>query len=203
MRLRAVISDFGGVLVRTRDNSGRLKWEQRLDLQPGGLADIVFNSPVSIEATLGKQPEEAIWVHVGEVFNLSPVETKELRQDFWAGDRFDKTLGAFIGGLRPQLKTAILSNAWTDARKTFTQVYHLDRYTDAFIISSEVGIAKPDARIYRTALDRLGVLAEEAIFLDDVEINVRAAINLGLRGIQFENTAQAIRELRALLDGSF
>jgi putative hydrolase of the HAD superfamily len=67
--------------------------------------------------------------------------------------------------------------------------------------SSEVGIRKPDPRIYQITLERMGGLApERAVFLDDFETNVEAARQLGLHGIHVgEDIGHAIRELDALL----
>ena len=59
---------------------------------------------------------------------------------------------------------------------------------------------KPDARIYQRTLERLGVNAAEAIFLDDVLPNIHAADALGMQGVHFRSTAQAQRDIRTLLD---
>jgi putative hydrolase of the HAD superfamily len=76
--------------------------------------------------------------------------------------------------------------------------------TDAFdvlVISAEERIAKPDPRLYHLALERLAVKPAEAIFLDDFIENIDAANALGMIGIHFQSSAQAQRDIRALLDG--
>jgi HAD superfamily hydrolase (TIGR01509 family) len=62
-------------------------------------------------------------------------------------------------------------------------------------------VKKPDPRIYRIALARLNMMPAETIFVDDMAENVDAARALGMRGVQFKNTAQTIAEAQALLDG--
>jgi epoxide hydrolase-like predicted phosphatase len=113
--------------------------------------------------------------------------------------RLNHEVTSFLGSLRPRYRTAILSNAGSDARQMFTDRFGFDKLVDTIIISAEERVAKPDARIYQIALERLGVAPEEAVFLDDLAVNVAAAIGLGIRAVQFHNTRQALAEVRALL----
>lgn len=200
MAIRAVIVDFGGVLVLTSDTAGRQKWEHRLGLAEGELADAVFNTPISLQASLGKLPERAIWQHLGERFNLTPAQLDELEHDFWSGDRLNEQLVEFIKALRPRYRTVILSNAWSGAREVFTHEYKLDRVVDEIFISSELGLVKPDPRIYRLVTERMDVRPEECIFLDDFTENVAAAQQAGMKAILFLSTRQAIHDLTAILD---
>ncbi len=67
------------------------------------------------------------------------------------------------------------------------------------IYSHEVGLAKPDPRIYALTCERLGVRPAEMVFLDDVEPIVEAAREFGIHAVLFEANAQAIGEIEALL----
>jgi FMN phosphatase YigB (HAD superfamily) len=69
------------------------------------------------------------------------------------------------------------------------------RHFTGFVLSYEVGFAKPDPAIYRLALDRAGVKAAEAVFVDDLAANVEAARALGIDAFQFLNPDQLAREL--------
>ncbi|MCL4488565.1 MAG: HAD family phosphatase [Chloroflexi bacterium] len=199
MAVRAVIFDMGGVLLRTEDQSGRREWEQRLGLRQGGLSDAVFGSDVSYRASIGELKDADVWKNVGEHFKLSEADAGQLARDFFRGDRLDTELASFLASLRPKYKTAILSNAWPAARKTISETLGLGNAVDWIIISAEVGCAKPQERIYRIALDKLGVQPEEAIFLDDMPENVQAARAIGMIGLQFVSTKQAIRDIEGVL----
>jgi len=199
MSIRAVIFDFGGVLVRTEDQSGRHKWEERLGLSKGELARLVFDSETSTLASIGKVNEADIWSQLALHLKLSPEEIKELREDFWSGDRLDQELVQYISTLRPTYKTAILSNAWSGARIVFTEKYFLKEVVDLILISAEESIAKPDARIYQLAAERLGVGLDEAVFVDDFPENILAARTIGMHAIHFKSTRQMIDELDRLL----
>ena len=66
---------------------------------------------------------------------------------------------------------------------------------DQWILSYEVGAKKPDARIYRKAIEWASVRPQEILFIDDVEKNVDAAISLGMEGIHFRSASQMREEL--------
>jgi len=70
-------------------------------------------------------------------------------------------------------------------------------------ISAEVGLRKPDPRIYQLTLRRLQLEPGETLFIDDKVRNVEGARVLGMEGILFESPAQLQRELleRGLLEG--
>lgn len=196
MAIRAVIFDFGGVLVRTVDLSGRRKWEARFGLVDWELAQAVFDSEASTRAQLGQGSPEEVWQHVAELYQLDSGQLDELQRDFWRGDQLDPVLVRFLRSLRPRYKTAILSNAWHGAREVFGQKYGLGDVVDLMVISAEEGLMKPDPRIYRMALKRLGIRPEEAVFVDDMKRNVEGARAVGMWAVRFKDTEQALTELR-------
>lgn len=198
-RIKALTWDFGGVLLRTETQEPRRNWEQRLALEHGELHDIVFHGSASRRATVGKASTEDIWISVAEQLNLGAEQLAEFRKDFWAGDQLDRDLVDATRSICEHLKTALLSNAWPDLRAYLTHELQIADAFDYMIISSEVGIAKPDEEIYRVLLERLGVLPHECIFVDDSAENIMAAKQLGLHGIHFRSREQALLELRELL----
>ncbi len=196
MSVRALIFDFGGVIVRTEDQTGRLRAAARLGVAPEELYHEVFDSPVAALATIGQAPAEAVWAYVAERFRLDATGLAALRADFWAGDRRDDALVAFIRSLRPAFRTGILSNAWSDGRAIIAGHFGLQDVVDDIVISAEVGIAKPDARIFALAAARLGVAPGEVLFVDDFLHNVEGARAAGFQAVHFKNREQAIAEVR-------
>ena len=198
LRVKAVAFDVGGVLLRTENQVSRRRLELHYGMAPGGMADLVFNNPVSQEAMLGQATEADVWAYVSQHLHLVNGQLEQLRRDFWAGDAWDKTLLAFAEGLRPAARTGVLSNAWPGARAAFGS--HLGRHAfDAVVISAEEGCAKPDERIYRLLLGRLGTLPAETVFVDDLAENVEAARAMGLQAIRFTSTAAVLDGVRRLL----
>lgn len=200
MPIRAVVFDVGGVISRVKDGSKIQAWEARLGLPERGLSKIIFGTEMSARAMVGQISESELWKHVGATLGLSAEQLDKLRLDFWAGWQLDAELVSFMRGLRPRYKTALLSNALSNARQAFVDQFGLGDAVDAMIISAEEGVAKPDPRIYHIALARLEVRPEAAVFVDDVLENVQAAQALHWHGVQFVNTWQTIQELTRYLN---
>jgi putative hydrolase of the HAD superfamily len=70
---------------------------------------------------------------------------------------------------------------------------------DVVIESAEVGLRKPDPRIYLLACEQLGVSPEQAVFLDDFGVNLKGARALGMTTIKVDETTRAIDELETVL----
>ncbi len=191
--IRAVIWDWGGVLMRTMDVRPRMAWERRLRLHPGGLVDVVFESSAWDRAQRGEASVDDVWAEVADRLGIGETEIAALQRDFWAGDRLDEELVRLIRELRQAgIRNGLLSNHIPEIRQ---RLGNLEPLLDAVVISGEEGVLKPDPAIYRVALERLGVAPEEAVFVDDWKPNVEAARQLGMVGVLFRGTVSLRRAL--------
>ena len=97
-------------------------------------------------------------------------------------------------------QTAIVTNNAKEFRESWTKSVPIDEICHTIVDSSEVGIRKPDARIFEFALQALGeVDPARAIFVDDFAANVLAAEALGMRGVLMEDDfAPALEEIDRL-----
>lgn len=200
MSIRAVIFDLGGVINRTEDRNPRTRLAERAGMSYDQLMNLVFDTDSAIRATLGKLTTREHWKIVCNALNVPPEEFAPVEAHFWGGDKVDLDLVAYIRSLRPRYKTGLLSNAWDDLRHYLENEWKIADIFDEIIISAEVGVAKPDPRIYQIALERLGAAPEEAIFVDDYPGNVEGARRLGMHVIRFVNWLQAKGEIEALLN---
>lgn len=198
MTIRNVFIDFGGVLVRTEDKGPRTRQAEALGMTYRELEKIVFEGESSRQASLGEVPEEAHWQAVAQALRLPRVEADRVTAEFFAGDRADRELLDTLRSLRPERQVCLISNAWSGLR-AFIQKQGFADVFDAMIISAEVGVMKPDSRIYRLALDEVNARAEESVFIDDVLTNVEAARAVGMAGIHFTQPEKALEELQQLL----
>lgn len=69
---------------------------------------------------------------------------------------------------------------------------------ESILISGEVGMAKPDPRIYNLMLQRIGRPSTECVLIDDAPANIQAAAKLGFQTIHFESAMQLATQLREL-----
>lgn len=95
-------------------------------------------------------------------------------------------------------RTAFLSNSGPEVMARVRARWPLEAWFDAVVISCEVGLSKPDPRIYQLCLDRLGLPASATLFVDDRADNIEGAARVGLRTLQFEGP-DALARLRALV----
>jgi epoxide hydrolase-like predicted phosphatase len=195
--IKAIIFDIGGVLIRTEDHAYRRYWEEKLGLRSGEAEEIVFNSPMGQKAQRGEIGDEELWNWIGKRLELG-AQLEAFRNDFWAGDVLDVDLVAFIRSLKTMYQTAVISNATDALRDSLTNQHGIADAFDVIIGSAEEHIMKPDAVIYQRALDALGRRAEEAVFIDDFQMNVNAARNLGMSAIHFRPDLNIKTELSNL-----
>ena len=197
--IRAVIFDFGGVLVRMVDDRPRLKLAQELGIPLSQIDDLVFFSKTAQRASRGEITAASHWEAVRLALGIQPEQLVSFLDRYWSADDVNWELLDFIRNLHPRYKVGLLSNAWDDLRQTMHARWDIDGLFDAMIISAEVKLVKPDPRIFQLALTRLGVQAGEAIFIDDIAENVDAARKEGLLAIQYLQTQNTLDELNRYL----
>jgi len=197
--IQAIYFDIGGVLVRTEDKAPRTRLAARLGMTFEALEEIVFGGDSGRKAQRGEITAEEHWAYVCRQVNWPFDNWRALEAEFFAGDKLDEELVDYIRSLHRHYKTGVISNALGDVRTVILNTWHMSDAFDVLIISAEVGLMKPDVRIFQAALNALGVQPAEAVFVDDVARNVEGARAIGMHAIQFRNTAQVRAELGELL----
>jgi epoxide hydrolase-like predicted phosphatase len=198
MSIRAVFFDFGGVIARTEYQAPRQHLAERMGMEYEDLEKLVFTGPSGQQASVGEISAEEHWAAVTKRLRRPASETETIREEFFAGDVIDREITDFLRSLRPRYYVGLISNAWLDLRDHIIE----QKFDDAFdhmVISAEVGVEKPEAKIYQIALKQAGVSPNEAVFVDDFIENIEGCEVLGMHGIHFRNPKQAIDELEQLL----
>jgi len=118
-------------------------------------------------------------------------------------------LGLLSGEVRPEmveavrrcgerLKTALLTNNVVGLMPG-DEIAHIVAMFDVVIESSVVGVRKPDPHFYEIACERLAIEPRDAVFLDDLGINLKPARAMGMTTIKVDDPAIAITELEAIV----
>jgi epoxide hydrolase-like predicted phosphatase len=201
MSIRAVIFDLGGVLVRTEVRAPRAQLAARFGLTYNELSTLVFDSQSAQQAMRGEITTAEHWEAVRNQLGVSKDDFALVPLEFWSGDIVDEDLINYLRHLRPQYKTALLSNAWDDLRQMIEEIWGFDDAFDKLVISAEVGLIKPDPLIYEKVISDLEVSPAEAVFVDDFVENIEGAKAVGLETIRFISPDQALKDLQRLLDG--
>jgi putative hydrolase of the HAD superfamily len=195
--ITTVVFDLGGVLLRTEDQGPRTQLAERLGMTYQELESQVYGSR---DAMRGEISAESHKNGVMRKLGLPEDSFEEFGEDFWGGDRLDRVLVDFIQGLREDYTTVLLSNAWDDLRPLLVNVWKIAERFDHIFISAEMGLAKPDPRIYQAVTDELKKDPAELVFLDDFIENVVAARDEGWNAIHFRSREGALAELAEYLD---
>jgi epoxide hydrolase-like predicted phosphatase len=201
MAVRAVVFDIGGVLEFPVHTDLDARWEERLGLEPGAFFERLRRSGLGRDANLGRVSEAEFGQALGKLYGLDQPTSEELLADLWdwyVGE-LNTELASYFRRLRPRYRTAILSNGAAGGRREEEARYGFAEMADLLIYSYEVGMEKPDQRIYQLTCERLGVRPGDVAFLDDLQVNVAAAREVGMRAVLFQSTTQAIADLEACL----
>lgn len=202
---RAVIFDLGGVVFPSPIDGFR-EYERAHGLPHRFLSEVVL-----------ADPEQGAWgrlergeLSMGEFCAAFEAECAA------AGGTVDaaELMGAISSGFAPRpvmvealralrrhgLSTAALTNNWADdERESAPKGDVLDGLFDVVVESAVEGLRKPDVRIYELVCDRLAVSPEEAVFLDDLGVNLKPARAMGMATIKVGDAGAAVAELEALL----
>jgi putative hydrolase of the HAD superfamily len=207
--IRAVISDFGGVLttpllrsfVAFQDETGisfevlaramQSAAEQDgafplFELEKGNLTEAQFLELLRdhLEPELGHRPE----LH-------------RFRDIYFDALDPNQPMVELMRDLKGRgYRMALLTNNVREWEPLWRSMLPVDEIFELIVDSAFVGMRKPDPEIYRLTLDRLGgVAASECIFVDDTDLNCDTAKELGMTAVNFQSNEQAIPEIEAAL----
>jgi putative hydrolase of the HAD superfamily len=197
-----VAFDVGGVLRRHgRFSDFEESWRERLGLTQAEFGQAMASVDPDGLAFTGRLSQAQFTARHSAALGLSAAEADEFMAEMWAMScgELDAELVAYAATLRPRYRTAILSDAIDGTRPWNQARYRFEQLVDVIIYSYEVGLAKPDPRVYRLLCDQLAVSPGELVFLDDRLENVSGAAELGIHAVLHESATQSIVAIGALL----
>lgn len=201
MEIKAIIWDMEGVLLLSRGGEMPAVVAEKLGTPYQETREIFYGEFNDI-VDLGHYSQDDFWNHVLDTLGKSR-SMKKILLDFFYEDQFvDEELADAIRDYKKHYKTGLITNYSEIMREMIETEWQVKGLFDEIIISSEVGLVKPDPRIYQLMLDRLGCLPEQAVFIDDRIRNIEGAKAAGLNAILFENRVQALKELDEILEGN-
>jgi putative hydrolase of the HAD superfamily len=198
----ALLIDFGGVITESVVGAFERACiahgvDPRAFVAEAFAAEHASDSPFAmVELGLVSVPEF--------VERIGPVLTRHASQrvdaDAWFSEVQQTTQrvdGAMVDALQALydrgVRTVLLSNSW-GPRDTYP--WHLLPDFSDVVVSGEVGIRKPDPGIYRLACEKAGRDADECLFVDDVEVNLVPARQLGMSTILHSDRDTTLAELQ-------
>ncbi len=209
-RFGAVIWDFGGVLTSS-PFAAFARFERARGLPDGFLRRVNATNPDSNawarleRSEIDAQGFDALFAaesaalgHAVRGAEVLPLLAGEIRPRMVAALDACRAAGLALGCITNNAKVGAGPGMAEDAERAEAVAAVLARF-DHLIESSKAGVRKPDPRIYRMMLDRLGLPAERCVYLDDLGINCKPAAALGMTAIKVTDEAQALAALGGLL----
>ncbi|MFJ3672537.1 HAD-IA family hydrolase [Streptomyces sp. NPDC090106] len=199
-RRKGLVLDFGGVLT-TPLLPAALSFERREGLAEGTLLTALYLDPESIRRTeeleRGTLTQSEWNEAAGKALGISP----------------DNVMGRIFADLRPQpsviaaaaaarragVRVGILSNSVGPAPWNLYDGYELEERYDTVVLSEDHGTRKPEPEMFRIVLARLGLTAEECVFVDDTEQHLAPAAELGFATVHAVEPARTVAALETLL----
>ena len=134
-----------------------------------------------LTASKGLIPSSEVWTRLGFGDNYPDIEKEYLDKQLTIDSDFLKLVVEF----QKEYSLALLSNDVKEWSNYLRQKFGLNKIFNEVVISGDVGLRKPDERIYQLLLDKINAQAEDCVFVDDNLNNLRAASELGIKTIRF------------------
>jgi len=193
---KVILFDLGGVLFTDGTASFMDTLSKRYEIPKEKIREV-------LDGEIGKDYREAritrdeFWKKV--ISSLGLKEDANTLEAEWIGSYsiIEKTK-EIIQKLRKNYKVYFLSGNVKEREQQLEEKYKYKQLFDGGIFSYEVGVNKPDPRIYKIALERVQAIGEEVVFIDDKESAIPPAKDLGITAILFKSPEQLEKELTDL-----
>jgi putative hydrolase of the HAD superfamily len=202
---RALITDFGGVLTSPL-HEGFLAYQEESGVSLEQLGRAMARATEEhgdhplFQLERGEITEAEfrgrIEPHLEDGFDLT-----RLRTVYFERMEPNQTMIELVRELRGGgVRTALLTNNVREWEPLWrSKLPEIDELFEVVVDSAFVGVRKPDPAIYELTLERLGVGADECVFVDDLEPNCETARALGMLAVRFESPGQAAPAIRSAL----
>lgn len=176
--MKAIILDMYGVILKDCGDSFYAYVNQTFpDLTPGDIY------PIWDKADIGEITSLEVFRRLGYSSDLVTVEktyldTVEVNEDFYEFAEWAKKAG---------YRLALLSNDSSEWSKYFREKFGLNQFFDVITVSGDVKMKKPNPEIYRLTQERLEIVAEDCVYVDDRRYNLNAAEGVGMKAVLFNS----------------
>ena len=196
--IRCLFVDIGGVLLTDAwDHHARRRAEKRFKLDPAELRDrhhLFFETIEEGRITLDEYLDRVVF-YKKRLFTRAQFRRFMFEQTHPCPEMINLVRDL---KLKYGLKVVVVSNEGRELNEHRIRTFKLDGFVDAFISSCFVHLRKPDAEIFRLALDVAQTPARRTVFIDNTPMFVQVAESLGIRGIHHEDYKTTLAKLAAL-----
>lgn len=196
--IKAILFDLHGVLFTNSTKTFIEKLTLRTGLPKAKIISI-FDDGIGVDYREGRASRDEFWSHVSKGLKLENVD--ELEKEWMNEYRLIEGTRDIIFKLMKKYRIFYLSDNF-QAKIDWLHSHH--QFLDWFeggLSSHEVGVRKPDPKMYEKAIEQIALLPEEILFVDDKDINLPPAQKLGMQTILFttpEDLEASLKNLKIL-----
>ena len=197
--IKTILVDYAGVLTETRDNSlFSEKYSDFYGLKPKELMDVFYENWG--KAAVASISSTEFWSIIAQRLKVDIVT---LKQQVLSTYPLNQQLINFLEQRRQKFNLVMVSNQIEDWIVTvFKQNQNLKEMFNLTANSYEVGVRKPNRKIFTYTLNLAQSSPRETLFIDDSSVNIQAANKLGIKTIQYTNFLTFQQQFNRLLENS-
>ena len=194
---RVLLFDMGNVLVRFDSRIALAKLAPRTAYSPDQMIQLMKDWGAIWDYECGRLETQQFFTAICSHLNLCDLTLPEF-MSIWSSIFFDDMLISpdTLRSLRRQHRLMLLSNTNAMHFDFIRHKFPVVSEFDETLLSYQLGLMKPDPRIFAEAVARARCEPSEIFFIDDIEENVQAALSVGIPGTRFESEEQLLRELK-------
>jgi len=189
--------DYGEVLCHAADPAGLVEMARAAHADPAPFTDAYWSHRPGYDR--GELDGPSFWRLVGETVGVAvgdELTTQLVERDIELWTRLDDRMLAWANGVADRgVPTGLLSNMVREIGVHLRDTLRLFEGFTSVTYSYELGLVKPDPDIYLEALASLGAAPEEALFVDDREVNIDAAHAVGMHVHHFRGHEGLVAEI--------
>lgn len=193
--IKLLIFDVGGVLDTFDENQYVSYISKKLNLNSKEFT--VTLKPLLDKMEVGRMDLKDVKRMLAKKFCVTE-KSLEWESAFRKLNSVNTDVVSLVNRLSKRYKIAILTNVSRTRHEIKMETYLKEVRHDAIFVSCYLRMHKPEHKIYRFALGKMNIKPNEAVFIDNLKINVKAAEDLGIRGIVFKNYKDLVKGLGAL-----
>ncbi len=194
--IKAIFWDIGGVVILSRRKQILEDWAKELDVSSDNLR--VTLKQFSDQKMRGQNISYNDFIQVNQISWITGEQLENLQKSLWNSEYVNNELLDFILANKDKYVYGVITNNYKEAEEVILKKYQVPKFYTIFVSSADIGVLKPDRKIYEFVLKRVNLPADQCLFIDDSEKNVAIAQKLGIPTVIFQGQKDIESKFRKL-----
>lgn len=197
--IKVIIFDLGGVIFDNGTRKTKKFLKEKYLIKDNVLKNIFYGEEASLFRN-GKINSSKFWKFVNFVFEKekAEIDKDDLKSIWYNSFMPQKGIFKLLQNLHNNYELGIISGNIKERVKFLDGKYHFRKYFDWEIYSFDVGINKPNLKIYKEALQKINVKERNCLYIDDQETFLKPARILGMNTLLFKTYEEFLKDLSRL-----